>query len=478
MRSWCRLASVGVLTGGALVARAAHAGPLDLDEAPATAPPSPPAVEPAKPRTYSLAETLALADRNHPNLWAARARLAYVHAQLEEIKWVPYWQFTSNTGLAIIPPIYGTSVYSNEGPVARNVTFSTVAPIFHFDLSGAIPLYTFGKITSANEAGRAQVRVTEWDLEKARQQTRMDVRKAYFGLMAARDARYLATEVLKELDRSIEDVKAKLEKQDKATSETDQLRLEVLREEVVARTGEAAKNEAQALAALGFFTGLGQAYDVPDEPLRPPTAELLPVTRYLSAARMFRPEINMARAGVEARKAQLGLARARLFPDIGIAMGADYTRAPDATTQYNPWALDPFNHFYYSVGFGARWSLDILPGAARVAEAESQLDETRALLRLALGGLAVEVEAAYAAVVEAKAREEAWSRAEHKAKHWIATLRDQIELGTQEEKALAEPLRSYINARASHLLAILDWRMAESQLALASGLDSSPGGAP
>jgi outer membrane protein TolC len=227
------------------------------------------------------------------------------------------------------------------------------------------------------------------------------------------------------------------------------------------------------MAALRFLTGVERGFDVPDEALKPPATELAPVEHFLAEARVLRPEVNMAHAGVAARQAQVDLARAKLFPDIGVVLGTDYTRAPGATAQTSVWSLDPFNHFYYSVGFGARWSLDILPGAARVAEAESQLEETRALQRLAMGGLAVEVENAYAAVVEAKAREESWSRAEHKAKQWISTIEDQIDLGTQDEKALTEPLRAYVNARAQHLLAIMDCNVTQSQLALASGLDSA-----
>jgi outer membrane protein TolC len=472
----------------ALFSLAAQADPVDLD-GPSTAASVAPTAgfgtyttpPPSAPtgHAYTLAECLALTDRNHPNLWAARARLAYVHAQLEEIKWIPFWQFTANAGLGVLPGIYGTAQFSSFTAANRNITFEqSLDPIIHFDLNGTIPLYTFGKISSANEAAKAQVRVTEWDLEKVRQQARMDVRRAYLGLMTSRDARYLADQILKELDKAIDGIKSKIAKDDKSVTEADQLRLEVLREEVVARSGEAAKNDAQAMAALRFFTGVATNFDVPDQPLKAPTSELPPLVKYLTAARLFRPEVNQARAGVAARQAQVALTRARLFPDIGVALGTDYTRAPGATTQSNIWAFDPFNHFYYSVGFGAHWTLDLLPGAARVAEAESQLEETRALERLALGGLAAEVEAAYAAVVEARSREESWARAEHKAKHWISNIKDQIDLGTLDEKALTEPLRAYINARAMHLLAILDANMTQSQLALASGLDSAAPAAP
>lgn len=423
---------------------------------------------------YTLAECLALTEHNHPNLWAARARLAFVHAQLDEAKWVPFWQWTANVGASVLPPITGTSVYTTSSPSARSISLTDgIEPIIHFDISGVLPLYTFGKITAAKEAATAGVRVSEWDLEKTRQQARMDVRRAYFGLLAARDAAYLVSEIAGELDKAINGVKEKLAKDDKGVTEVDVLRLEVLKEEVSSRAGDAARGQTVAMSALRFLTGVESSFDIPDEPIKPPEVPLAPVVRYLAAARVLRPEVNMARAGVAARTAQVDLARARLLPDIGLLFGADYTRAPSATTQSTIWAFDPFNHFFYTVGLGARWSLDLMPAYARLNQAESQLEETRALQRLALGGLAAEVEGAYAAVVEAKGREEAWSRAEHKAKRWIATINGQLDLGTADEKALVEPLKAYINARAQHLIAIMDCNVTMSQLALSSGWDSS-----
>ena len=85
----------------------------------------------------------------------------------------------------------------------------------------------------------------------------------------------------------------------------------------------------------------------------------------------------------------------------------------------------------------------------------------------------LEVEKAYADAVEAKAREEAWDKAEHIAKQWISTVQDHIDLGTWDERSLLEPLRSYANARAQHLYALMDYNVAMSSLALASGWDSA-----
>src|SRR5579863_5274877 len=75
-----------------------------------------------RPHQYSLAECLALADRNFPNLWAARARLALAHAQLEEAKWIPWFQWSAQGSLGVLPPILGTVVYPQSNLEARNIS--------------------------------------------------------------------------------------------------------------------------------------------------------------------------------------------------------------------------------------------------------------------------------------------------------------------------------------------------------------------
>ena len=427
-----------------------------------------------KLRRYSLADCLSMTDKNHPNIWAARARLAFVHAQLDEARYAPWFQWSASAQAGVLPEITGTSFYTSKPASARNVTsFNNLQPAFSFDINGVVPLYTFGKITSITRAAEANVRVNEWDMEKTRQLARMDVRRAYFGLQLARDARYLVDEAISRLRKAVDGMRQKLAKDDKSVSEVDALRLETYLEEITARSGEPQRGETFALAALRFMTGVQTSFDIVDEPLRRPDRPIVALAQYLAAARLFRPEINMARAGIQARKEMVAYNRARYFPDLGLGLGATYATSPSATQQLGVWTPDPFNKFFYFIGFGARWSLDVLPNAARVAQAESQLEETRAFERLALGGAMVEVENAYGTAVEAKTREEAWDRAERKSKQWISTVQDNIDLGSMDERALLEPLRAWGNARLNHLQALMDLNVAVSDLARVSGWDSA-----
>lgn len=464
----------------ALAASPAHAGPLDLDDdeepkkadgADASAPPPAPIVT-IKAHAYTLAECLLLAERNAPQLWAARARLNFVHGQIEEAKWTPYSYWSASSTFGYLPPIGGTVFFNESRYAALYQSFPTGwEPAFTLGVRGTLPFYTFGKMDSIVKAAEGRARVNEWDLEKTRQQLRMDVRRAFFGLMLTRDLQYIAADVLASLNKAIDKVAAKIERGEPGVEDADKLRLEYNRDEVHARIAEAKKQQQFAAAALRFLTGVQTQFDIPDEPLHKPDAPLGPVVRYLTAARLFRPDVNMARAGVAARKAFLEFRRAELFPNIGMGLSANYAIAPSVDPQVSALEGGNGNRFGYTIGFGIDWGLDILPKQARIHQAEAELEETRALERYALGGAAVEVEQAYAAVVEAKTREETWEQAEHRSKRWISIVQDAVDLGTKDERFLIEPLRAYVTARANHSQAIMDVYVTLADLARVTGWD-------
>ncbi len=473
-----RLVPIAFAVATLVFGASARAGDLDLeDDEPAQKTDlmgqPPPPLATIKPHAYTLQECLLLADRNHPLLWAARARLAGVHAQLDEARWAPFSFWHMNARFGYLAPIGGTPYY-NASPytVLYQGCCDGWQPAFSIGVNGTIPLWTFGKISTIKAAAQAQVRYNEWDLEKQRQQIRMDVRRAFYGLMLARDMQYIATEVLQQLQKAIDNISTKLEKGDTTVEEVDRIRLEYQRDELLARVAEAKRGEAITVAGLRFLTGVQTAFDIPDEPLKRPDFTLGPVVRYLSAARLFRADVNLARSGVQARRHQVEHAKANLFPNFGLGLGFNYSIAPSADPQTAAWIGDPFNRFGPTFGIGMDWGLDILPKQARLSFAESALEEARAMERYALGGVGVEVETAYAAVIEAKTREENWDRAERRSKRWISSTQDAIDLGTRDERFLLEPLRAYVFARANHAQSLMDLHITLSELARVTGWDA------
>ena len=62
-----------------------------------------PAQQAPHARVYTLPECLALTDRNHPNIWAARARLGVARGQLDEAKYLPYFQWFASATTGDVP---------------------------------------------------------------------------------------------------------------------------------------------------------------------------------------------------------------------------------------------------------------------------------------------------------------------------------------------------------------------------------------
>lgn len=418
------------------------------------------------PHVFDLRRILELAERNHPNVAASRARLLQARAQLDEAHFAPFSQFKMTGGMALAPTISGNNVYSPNTDVSLT---SSLAAAWRVNIDGVVPLWTFGKIHDLWDAAGAGVRVQEADVEKERDAVRVDVRKAFFGLQLARDSRLL----LRDVRGAIVKAEGTLEKQ-MAKDEgdpVDLLRLQTYGSELDVRDSEADRWGRVALSGLRFYTGVADL-EIPDAPLHPPRHELGHITRYLTAAGLFRPEVAMARAGIAARTAQVQLARAQLFPDIGLGLSVGMSAAPAVADQINPYVTDPGNYFHYAAALVFQWKLDFPAQVARIRGAEAQLEEMRAQQRLALGGTAAEVEVAYAEAVDWKKRVDVYAKAVSTAKKWLVLVQQGIDVGTTPEKDLLEPAKAYALNRFNHLNAVMELDMAMSRLAKASGWDA------
>lgn len=421
-----------------------------------------------RPRSeYTLARCLALAEQNYPKIHAARARLDYKRAQQFEAHTAPFSEFSVTGGVGLAPTVRGTNVYSPNTDVALT---SNMALAWQVGIDGTIPLWTFGKISNLWDAASAQVAVGEHEVKKEANAVKLSVRQAFYGIQLARDTRILLRDAAERIDKYLGRLEKKVEEGD--GDDIELLKLKMYRAEIDARDSEVTRQEAIALAGLRFLTGVRGAFDIPDVPLRRNPHALAPLARYLQAARLFRPEINMARAGVVARQAQVEMERARYYPDLALGLNARWARAPEVTDQTNPYVLDSGNYLRYGAALVMRWKLDFLPQSARLAQAQAQLEETRATERYALGGVAVEVEQAFAEAEDASRRLDAYTRATGYARQWLIKVQQGIDVGTFEDEDIVDPAKEYALKRFAQMSATYDYDLAIAKLALATGWDS------
>jgi len=443
--------------------------PERADGPPARAAAPPGRVSPkAAPRRviFDLPQTLVLADRNHPNVAEARARLRMVRAQLDEAHTAPFSQFKMTGGFALAPEIMGSHVYSPNTDVSLT---SSLGVAWQATIDGVVPLWTFGKISHLWEAAEANVKVHEQGVELQRDLVRLEVRRAYYGLQLARDGKLLLGDARKQLGDAETTLQKKIDADE--ADPIDLLKLQTFASELAVREAEADRYVAIARAGLRFYTGVGDL-DIPDAPLTRPEHVLGPLDKYLAAARLYRPELKQAAAGLEARTALVNLAQSNLFPDVGLGMSVGVSAAPEIADQLNPFVQDPANYFRYGAALVFQWKLDLLPRAAQLRQAEAQLEEMRATRRYALGGVGTEVEIAYAEVVDWSQRLAAYERSVQTARRWLIRAQQGVDVGTLEAKEILEPAKTYALARFNVLSATMELDLAMAKLARATGWDA------
>jgi outer membrane protein TolC len=415
----------------------------------------------------TLKQCIDLASSNYASVNEARARISAVEARLLEARTAPFSDFSTMAGIALAPTVRGTGVYSPDTDVALS---RNMALAWQVGIQGTLPLWTFGKIDSLQEAAEWQVELKQMELAKVQNEVRLSVRRAYLGVLFARDALALVREAENTIDKHIGKVARAVDEED--ADEVTLYRLRMHRADLVAKASEARKQEAIALAGLRFLIGARGRVRVPDLPLPAPKHRLAPLGYYLTAARLHRPEVNMARAAIRAREAQVELERARFYPDIGLTLSGGWSEAPEITDQLNPFVHDPANYLRYGAALGLRWKLDLLPQSARLSFARAQLEEIRATEQYAIGGVGVEVTTAYEEARDAERRLSAYEEAREYARRWLITVQQGLDIGAYDSDDVIAPAKEYALGRFNVINATYDYHIALARLAMATGWDA------
>jgi outer membrane protein TolC len=413
----------------------------------------------------SLRRCLELADQNFPKIREAQAKRDQKDALVDVAKYSPFSEFSVSGGLVLAPTLSGTPEFSRSTDKALTRSMGLA---WQVGVEGAIPLYTFGKITNALGAAEAFARVGNHELEKERNDVRLNVRRAYYGVQVARDALALVDDASAQMDKSIKRIQAAVESGD--GDDIELLKLRVFRADLAVRRSEAEKQEKVALSALRFLTGQGNWLDVPNEPLQSEQIQLEPLSEYLGMAQLNRPELGMAKAAVDARKCQVKLETSKLFPDLGLGLSAKWAYAPEITDQTNPFVRDNGNFLYYTAGLLLKYKLDFMPQIAKLSQAKSQLTEIIATEQFAKSGIAQQVTDAYSEVEEASQKLKTLTEAVKIAKQWLVKVQQGIEVGTMEDEDLVAPAKEYALKRFAEIMATYEYNVALARLSQTTGV--------
>ncbi len=417
-----------------------------------------------KKKKYTLKELLTLAWRRSPTLREAQYQLKSFQARKSEAIWSSWWP--QGSIVAVVAP----------GPPARGDALKTTTPypeaysriseygvLTRVEMSLVLPLYTFGKLTLLQNAASHGVRLGEAKILLEKGKWDVLVKKAFYGLQFAESSLVLIDEAEEQITGAKKKVKGK----------TDRLKIQVIEAQVGGRRVQAETVKRLTESALARLTGL--PLDSPIALAKPELEEVKihvqQLAHYQRMAQLHRPEIQILAHAVNAKRAILNAQRRTWLPDFFLAGFFRWGYNSAADDQLSPFARDDFNFLEGGVLLGVRWSLDIPITVAKIHRAEADFEAFRSRRRLALQGIALQVEKRFRELKAAQKMLVIQKKGKKAASRWMTRTMIAFRSGLTEVKDVSDALLAFAQTQFAYLEAMYKVKLSAALLSRAVGLD-------
>ena len=204
--------------------------------------------------------------------------------------------------------------------------------------------------------------------------------------------------------------------------------------------------------------------------LEPLTFILESLLTYQQKARMYRPEILQAQAGMAATDALIRVARADYYPQAVFGLTLSASGASNRYRQPNPYISDGFRRTSARTGFGLIQKLNFRQTRARVAQAQAQYASAGHLAVAAEQLVLAEVEQAWRRVITEEAALAAEDSSLAISKEWLRVEQINFDLDLGDTENLVKAVQTNLESEARYYEAIRRYNMAILELLAAAGL--------
>ncbi|HHH48495.1 MAG TPA: TolC family protein [Gammaproteobacteria bacterium] len=399
-------------------------------------------------------------------------------AQLREVRGAGGWALDLNTFLGFAPKVRGgifettnTDGTKSIGIPSDAFDINGLSPWYYLEARLIKPLHTFGKITHYSKAAAGNIQVKRGDVRLARAQTRMDVAKAYYGYLAARDTRRLLDDMHDKLQAALDLLQDWLDKGEGDAKQSNLFALKTGVALVQRYQAEAQGYERTALEGLRILTGLGpnSEVQVADKRLKPlplPEGSLKELT---AKAMTQRPEVRQLAAGLDARREFMLAKRSESLPNIYAGVAGSISYAPGRRDFTDVSIYDPFYFAGMTPVIGLKWDWDSGRQPAQVAQAKAELDATLALRDQARMGIPFQVAEQYHAVHSHHEMVQQLYEGSRSGRRWLISTYADFEAGIEETDRLVAAFQGYVAAYGDYLRVVNAYNMHVERLRVVTG---------
>jgi outer membrane protein TolC len=335
------------------------------------------------------------------------------------------------------------------------------------------PIYTFGKISSYQEAASSGIKVAKAGVNKKTSDIILRTKELYYSVLLAKDMKNLVMEIKDDLVDSIKKTEKQIAAGSPWADEVNLYKLRAFLGEVERNLNEAEKGLVLAKDALMTSMGIqgGTDFDVADSSLGPEAKIPEDVKLYIKNSLELRPEVIQLHEGLKAKNALVNAEKSNFYPQFFAGLKGSVAGATNRDRVTNPFIYDYFNHTYGAVFLGLKWSFDFGITEGRVKEAQSEYNKLTEKKRFADEAIPFQVRKAYLDLEEARKNIIETEKAYSNAKKWLVAAIANYDLGIGEAKEIADAALTYAQMKANNIRSMYNHRVSYANLLYATGMD-------
>jgi len=332
-------------------------------------------------------------------------------------------------------------------------------------LAVGMPAFASGQLLTAKRLAQNGVAASRENEIKEREATTFVIKQIYNGILLAGELDKLLTDAIKKIDNKLKDEEAS---EVPTHSPFDLLKLKVFKVDMEKRLAETKQNREVAYEGLRIQMGLDPEikFRIADDLLKPVTAELSSLEKYVEASLEHRPDAHLLEIGVDTKKKQYTLEKQKLGPKAGMAFFVEIgrTTSPIRNLAFQDDFNDPFD--YSRAGFGLQLSgtLDIHGSMGRIKKAKAEYFKAVYEKLIAGKGLKLEAEKTYLTAVRKRDDVKRAKKAESMARQMMFLSKTNYEIGIGDEKDYTDALQLVLLTRGQYFQAVFDYNVALADL--------------
>jgi TolC family type I secretion outer membrane protein len=329
-------------------------------------------------------------------------------------------------------------------------------------------LYDFGKTDNALDAARWGTRSSQRDLERTIQEVILNVKQAYYSLLAAKKLVEVAQKTIEQTEGHLKQAQAFFRAGSKP-------RFDVTRAEVEVNSAKLGLINAQnsvriRTIVLNNAMGIdpGQATAIEDR--LPAVPAITTLEGAQADALKNRPELLKAEADIEAAKARLRAEESNYFPTLSANGAYNWATGTQDLGEFNGVPL--VGKVQDSWNAGVMVTVPLFQGGltrGRVSEARANLIAIEVQRDATRQSILLEVNQSYADMESAKVRIDVMESSLQKARENLEIAQGRYEAGFGPYLEVTDAQLSAVNAETDHVQALYDYYLAAARLLKATG---------